>query len=96
MTVTLAEDTAVAQDDRTAARVVDGRAVVIVIDERKLHTLNDVGTRIWQLADGRTIGEIAECLTREFDVTREKAVADTCRFVGELHAVGALRVGSGR
>lgn len=91
---TLTETTRVEQSPRTAARVVEGRALVIVIDDRKLHALNGVGTRVWELAEGgRTLGEIADALVREFEVTREVALADARQFVSELIALGAMRAG---
>ena len=91
---TLTETTRVEQSPRTAARVVEGRALVIVIDDRKLHSLNGVGTRVWELADGRTLGEIADALVAEFEVTREVALADARQFVSELVALGAMRAGA--
>ena len=44
---------------RTAARVVEGRALVVVLDDQALHTLNEVGTRVWELCDGRDVAAIA-------------------------------------
>jgi hypothetical protein len=76
--------------ERTAARVVAGRALVVVLDDRALHSLNEVGTRVWELCDGRTVAAIAETLANEFEVDAMTALADVRRFVGELHERGAL------
>lgn len=76
--------------ERIAARVVDGKALVVVLDDRHLHTLNEVGTRVWELCDGRDLGEIANALAEEFEVDRATALADVERFVGELCEKGAL------
>ncbi len=84
------EQRKVRQSRRTAARTIEGRAVVIVIDEQKLHTLNGVGTRVWELADGRSVGAIADQIATEFEVDRAVALRDVGRFVGELEALGAL------
>ncbi len=93
--LSLTETTRIEQSPRTAARVVEGRALVIVIDDRKLHSLNGVGTRVWELAEGgRTLGEIADALVAEFDVTRDVALADARQFIGELIALGAMRTGA--
>lgn len=84
------------QNERTASRIIDGKAVVITIDENQVHVLNDVGTRVWQLADGRSLDSIIDHVVSEFDVERERAALDVCRFAAELVAVGAARVsGSG-
>jgi hypothetical protein len=72
--------------------VVDGRAVVVVIDTQNLHTLNEVGTFAWERADGRTIGAIADELVATFDVDAERAYADVVRFVEKLVALGALEL----
>lgn len=90
----LSESTVVRQVPRVAARVVQGKAVVIVIDARTLHTLNDVGTRVWQLADGRSLGAIVEAITSEYAVAREQAARDVERFVLDLARVGAVTLES--
>lgn len=80
--------------ERIAARVVDGRALVVVLDEKALHTLNEVGTRVWELCDGRDVEAIAAALAEEFEVEPGTALADVRRFVGELCEHGALALGS--
>lgn len=88
--MTLAPTTTVRQSERIAARVIDGKAVVIVLDAHRLHTLNEVGTRVWELADGRSLASIADALAADFEVDRETALADATRFVAELQALGAI------
>jgi hypothetical protein len=80
------------QCERTASRVIDGKAVVITIDRNQLHVLNDVGTRVWQLADGRSLEQIVEAVVSEFDVDRPRAEADVRRFIEELLSVGAAQL----
>jgi hypothetical protein len=79
---------------RIAARVIDGQALIVVIDQRKLHTLNAVGTRVWELCDGRSVDAIADAITAEFAVDHETALLDVQRFVEELRALGALDAGA--
>ncbi|HET9955196.1 MAG TPA: PqqD family protein [Polyangiaceae bacterium] len=78
------------QCDRTASRVIDGKAVIITIDRNELHVLNDVGTFVWQLADGRSLSAIADEVVQEFDVDREQATLDVCAFAQQLCSVGAV------
>lgn len=80
------------QCERTASRVIDGKAVVITIDRNELHVLNAVGTRVWELADGRPLSTIVDDIVREFAVERERAAADVCAFAEQLLAVGAARI----
>lgn len=78
------------RNPRIAARVVDGKALIVVIDGKQLHTLNEVGTRVWELCDGRSVEEIASQIVAEFEVDLDRARADVLRFVAELDELGAL------
>jgi GeoRSP system PqqD family protein len=75
-----------------ASRVTRGQALVVQIEQRKLHRLNAVGTRVWELCDGRSLGAIVDIVVVEFEVEREVAFKDVCAFVEELAELGALTV----
>ena len=91
----LASDAIPNKISRAAVRVLAGEALVLVIDRRELHRLNSVGTRIFELCDGRhSVGAIAQQLADEFEVEPETASADVRRFVGELLALGAVSLGA--
>lgn len=76
---------------QTASRVFSGEAVIITPVENMVRMLNPVGSRIWALADGtRTVEEIAQALTGEFEVALDEARAHTSAFVDELAAKGLL------
>ncbi len=50
-------------------------------------TLNEVGGRIWELADGtRSVREIAAVLVQEYDASDDEIQADTLAVLGELAA----------
>jgi hypothetical protein len=69
----------------TAHQIIDGEAVVITPGQMMVHVLNTVGSRIWDLADGkRNIQDIAKILTEEFDVSYEAALEDAVEFTGDL------------
>lgn len=80
------------QSERTASRVIDGKAVVITIDQNELHVLNGVGTRVWELVDGRPLHSIIDQIVSEFDVERERAARDVCAFAEKLLAIGAAQI----
>jgi hypothetical protein len=80
------------QHERTAYRVIDGKAVVISIDANQVHVMNDVGTRVWQLCDGRALAQIIDQIVLEFEVEREQAARDVQAFVARLIAVGAVQL----
>jgi hypothetical protein len=83
-------DTTVRQISAQASRVTSGEALVVLIEQRKLHRLNAVGTRVWELCDGRSIAAIIACIVAEFEVAPSVATRDVCRFIEELSGLGAL------
>jgi hypothetical protein len=65
------------------ARRIDGH-VHVARDPRAVE-LSDVAGAIWRLADGkRTVDDIAEALSAEYDVGREDAHADVLEFVERM------------
>jgi t-SNARE complex subunit (syntaxin) len=76
-------------------QVVDGEAVLVLPDKGEVKVLNEVGARIWELADGtRTIAEIAELLTQEFEVDIQKAQDDALIFLQQLEQKGVIQLES--
>jgi hypothetical protein len=84
------------QNERTACRVIGGKAVVITIDQNQVHVLNSVGTRVWELADGRPLDAIVDAIVDEFEVERAQAARDVRAFAERLVAIGAARVAGER
>ncbi|MEW5854235.1 MAG: PqqD family protein [Myxococcota bacterium] len=83
------------QNVDTAARVIDGQAVVITPHDAVLHTLNEVGTFIWARADGkRTVQEILQDVVAEFEVPLEAATEDAVSFVDTCVRKGILELSS--
>jgi hypothetical protein len=83
----------VTQSVRTAWRVYDGEAVILCPDDGTLNTLNAVGTRIWESADGKTpLKVIVARICEEFDIDPEQAELDTIAFVTTLRDRGLVAV----
>jgi hypothetical protein len=56
-----------------------------------IYTLSPVAARIWALIDGnRSVGQIAEEIANEYDVTPEQAAADVEELVSDLLEVSLL------
>jgi len=48
-------------------------------------TMNETGAFIWRLLEnGMPVQEIAEALTKDYDVSLDKAVSDTDKFINDL------------
>ena len=83
------------KSERIAARAVGGKAVVVVLDARKLHTLNAAGTRVFELCDGtRDVAAIARHIASEFRVDASRAERDALAFLTHLLAEGAIELPS--
>lgn len=76
-----------------AWRILEGEAVIIAPQERELHSLNEVGTEIWRMADGsRTLGQIAQEIERLYTVSQEEALPDVLAFAQALVEKGVAFV----
>ena len=79
-----------------AWQIIDGELVLLRVKDKELLGVSDAGRRIWELSDGtRSIDQIVEAVTMEFDVLPEVARADTLRFVDMLTAARALEFDAG-
>jgi hypothetical protein len=74
-----------------AWRMIDGEAVIVTPADSTMHTLNDVGTRIWELMTGnRSLQDVANILCTEFDVDKDRAEKDTIWFAECLAKKGLV------
>ena len=85
-------ETIVQKVSAQASRVTRGEALVVLIEQRKLHRLNDVGTRVWELCDGRSLGAIVGTVVEEFEVEPAQAAREVQAFIEELLGLGALQL----
>lgn len=72
-----------------------GETVLLDTVRGRYHTLNDVGTRVWELlADGTTLDAIVARVRREYDVPRVGGVdpveQDVRTLLTHLRAAGLL------
>lgn len=79
------------QNLEIAARVIEGRAVLIVPARAEIKGLNASGTHLWQiLAEPRTVERLADALQERFEVEPAAARADAEAFVASMLAKGLL------
>ena len=85
--------TYVARSKQVAARMLGGEMMIMSPRDTTLFNLNDVGSVIWQAADGQTpLDEIVTRLCAEFDVAPEVARQDAETFIQELAGHGIMHV----
>ena len=88
----LTNDTCIKRARRIAARTIGGRSVVVVIDSQAMHTLSEVGTLVFEQANGVPLSSLVDAVVEAFEVDRSTADSDVRIFVNELLALGAFEV----
>jgi hypothetical protein len=80
--------------DDVLAQTAGETVILLTPDSGEYFTLNDVGGRIWELADGtRTVTEIVAALVQEFDAAEVEIRADTEALLAELMEAKLVRGG---
>jgi len=84
----------VSRSKEIAARVLDGEMMIMSARDSRLFNLNEVGTLIWQAADGATTLEeiVTGKICVEFEVEPQQALQDAEAFVRELAEHGIMRL----
>lgn len=60
-------------------------------DLNSIYTLNEMGTRIWELMNDQTdIDKMAEIISSEYEVSMEEAKKDIAEFLSSLESVGLI------
>ena len=85
------------KDPNIVFRKVVDECILVPIKQKadeldSIFTLNNVGSRIWELIDGeKSVTDIREILIDEYEVTTKEAEADLQDFIGKLEQIGAVR-----
>jgi hypothetical protein len=73
------------------SRLVDGEMVLVHPAQGKVRVLNRVGSRLWELADGRrSVEEMAVIIADEYGVGLDRARGDSLAFFADLAGRGLL------
>jgi len=87
----ISPDTYVMPASSAIGRTIDDEAVLVLPEQGQVKVLNEVGARIWDLADGsRTVRDIVAAICAEYEVEPAQAEADTLDFVAELVERGVV------
>jgi len=85
------------KDSDLVTRNVAGETIIVPIksnvgDLSSIFTLNEIGTMIWGLIDGKkSVTEISEAICKTYEVKPEVAEKDTLEFLNSLKEAGLLR-----
>ncbi len=74
---------------------VNSETVLLDLEGECYFGLNEVGTRIWQLLQGKiSIGETLDTLSDEYDVSREQLECDVGALLNKLTKAGLVTLAS--
>ena len=78
--------------DVIATTLEDSESVLLDVKTRRYYSLNETGTRIWELlADGMAVSEIVSQVVSEYDVSEDDARSHVTSLLSELHSEGLIR-----
>jgi hypothetical protein len=79
------------------AQTAGDTVILLTPDSGEYFTLNEVGGRIWELADGsRSVAEIVAVLVDEYEAPLDEIQADALDVLGELAEAGLVSDGAAR
>ena len=84
------------KDPNMIFRDIEGEMILVPIRRRtadleSIYTLNETGSRIWELIDGQhTLREIRDTIVQEYEATPEEAEADLAEFMAYLEEIEAV------
>ena len=85
------------RNEDLVTREISGETIVIPVRTRpegpdSIYTLNELGTVIWRLLDGKISGaQIVDEVCREFDTDPEEARQDAAAFLREMEGAGLIK-----
>jgi len=80
-----------------ATRSILGETIIVPIKEgvgdlNSIYVLNELGTQIWELIDGKsTINRMIEEICKAYDVGPEEAEKDAIEFLNSLEVSGLIQ-----
>jgi len=84
------DETVIRRAPTALSRAFEHEVAVILPTASAVRVLNEVGARIWALADGRTLAQILDVLVNEYEVERTQLRVDAEAFLTELQGRGLL------
>ena len=86
-----------AKDADLVTRCVAGETIIVPIKNKvgdldSIYTLNELGSTIWELIDGKkSVSKIVEAVHNTYEVKLEEAEKDTLEFINSLEQAGMVR-----
>lgn len=89
----ISTDSCVKKDSNVAWRIVEGNAFLVSPKDSMMYPLNPVGTKTWQLLDGKVrVKNIIDNICQEFAIDRMTAEKDITAFIRSLLDAGLAAI----
>ncbi|MFI5312136.1 MAG: PqqD family protein [Gemmatimonadales bacterium] len=93
MTAALVPSSVVVASREQVSTNLSGEAVILGMRDGVYYGLDPVGARIWALMqEPRALDSVADTVAAEYDVNRERAMADLLALAGELVERGLVDI----
>jgi hypothetical protein len=85
------------KDKDIVTRNIAGETIIVPVrsnvgDLNSIYTLNEVGTTIWELIDGKKdVKKIIEMIYSEYEISAEEAERDVIEFIEQLKEAEMIR-----
>ena len=84
------------KDSSFVSRRIADEVILVPISRRVgeidcLYALNEVGARVWDLIDRRSLKEVRDTIVEEFEVREEQAQEDLIELIEQLKEIGAIK-----
>lgn len=80
-------------DEKCPVRQLEGGMVVMAPSGAQTHTLDEMGTFIWQQLDGeRNLDEILRAIQNQYEVNHAEAERDLQDFVAQMVAADIIQI----
>ena len=90
----LADDTYLRRKEQVIAQENSGTLVLFNMDDGQYYSMNEIGSRIWELCDGsRSVGQVVSILCEEYDSPAEIVNRDALELLEELVVADLLMEG---
>lgn len=89
----LSPNTLVARTPDQVSGELEGKTVLLNIENGEYYNMNEVGSRIWALLETpMTVGALIDRLVAEFEIDRDTCKQDSLEFLEVLHHDKLLRI----
>jgi hypothetical protein len=86
-------DAVVVASDQQLSTTLAGEVIILGLDDSMYYGLSGAGARIWELLQSpRTVGEIVQIITAEFDAERDRVAADIDALLADLESRGLIAI----